>query len=346
MAHTCEDCNETFETLTRLRLHDCPEDQEAIERKRQKQDEKHDARPRKMRREEELAVKRRVSDELINTLERAADGDPAAVHQTLAQYERHLSEEWNNYEEGEYWGFHRVFFGPAVDGLDRAVLAEGWPYLLDVLDAYWLENSFDFEAYPEHESFSLEETDEYENFPHVSHVLTTVTGKQMVRTHLSDGVDAIPALALEYQLQFHRHPGDESPWIDSMSYGWGIDHPDHPVRDNIKVLVQGEYEIWAGTAVEYAIHADQYAATALLENLFEEGIVSDPIMLLRPLGSIERGNYPSSSDHWDWETLYPEFDEAGFDWDPSVRDRLRTVVEDSGLAQQLPAEWTFDDIVL
>jgi hypothetical protein len=43
---------------------------------------------------------------------------------------------------------------------------------------------------------------------------------------------------------------------------------------------------------------------------------------------------------------YEEFDEAGFDWNPGVRDRLRIVVEDCGLAQQLPDQWTFADIVL
>ena len=69
-------------------------------------------------------------------------------------------------------------------------------------------------------------------------------------------------------------------------------------------------------------------------------------MLLSSLGSIERGYYPDSSDCWDWETLYLEFGETGFDWAPDIRDRLRTVVEDCGLAQQLPDEWTFADIVL
>ncbi len=39
-------------------------------------------------------------------------------------------------------------------------------------------------------------------------------------------------------------------------------------------------------------------------------------------------------------------DVAGFDWERDVRERLRTVVEDCGLAQQLPDEWTFADIVV
>lgn len=346
MAHTCEHCGETFETLSSLRLHDCPDDTETLERKRQKQDEAFDARIRRLLREENSAVKRRVSDDLTDPLQRAAEGDHAAVHQALAQYERYLSEEWNTDEGGEYWGFHRVFFGPAVDGLDRAVVAEGWPFLLDVLDAYWPENSLNFESYSDHEPFGGEETDSYEQFPHISHVLTTVTGMQLVRTRRAEGVDAIPSDALEYQLRFHRHPGSESPWIDSMSYGWAIGHAEHPVAERIATLVDGEYEIWAGTALEHAIHADQHAAADLIEDVFDREIVSDPALLLHALCSIERGYHPDSSDHWEWATLYPEFSEADFEWDSDVRERLRAVVVDCGLAQQLPAEWAFDDIVL
>ena len=346
MPHTCEDCGETFGTLSRLRLHDCPVDQEAVQRERQKRDEAFDAMMRRLLREEDSAVRRRVPDDLTDALERAADGDPAAVYQGLARYERTLSDEWENDEEGEYWGFHRVFFGPAVEGLETVVLAEGWPFLLDLLEAYWPENSFDFETYPEHQAFGGDETDDYEQFPHVSHVLTTVTGKQMVRTRRSDGVAAIPTDALEYQLQFHRHPGDQSPWIDSMSYGWGIGHPDHPVGETIETLVDGEYEIWASTAIEHATHADQHATADLVEDLFARDIVSDPAMILSALGSIERGYYPDSSEHWNWATLDPEFDDVGFDWDPDVRERLRTVVVDCGLARQLPNEWTFADIVI
>jgi len=115
---------------------------------------------------------------------------------------------------------------------------------------------------------------------------------------------------------FHRHPGDTQPWIDWIGYGWGIGHP------------------------------DQHAATTLLEELFAADPVSDPTQLLQIVGAIDRGHYPDSSDHWNWETLYPEYHSDGFDWDFDVRDRLRAVVVDRGLARQLPTDWSFTDIVL
>jgi len=341
--HTCDDCGDEFETLSSLRLHECPEDESAAS---EELFEGRSEEVRKRERRAERRVKRAASEDLTDPIEQARQGDEMAVYQTLAEYERRLSDEWGQEDGGDYWDFHRVFFEPAVEGLETVVQQEGWPYLLDILDAYWPEVTYDFETYPEHESFGGSERGDFEEYPHVSHVLVTVTGKQIVRTRRADGVGAIPADALDYLLLFHRHPGDTQPWIDSMSYGWGIGHPDHSVEETIETVVDGEYEIWASTAIEHAMHADQHGATTLLEDLFAADVVSDPAQLLQPVGGIDRGYYPDSSDHLDWETLYPEFHSDGFDWDPDVRDRLRTIVVDCGLAQQLPDEWTFADIVL
>jgi hypothetical protein len=343
MTHTCEDCGEDFDTLSSLRLHDCPDDEPADDSVLT-EDRKADIRKRK--RKKKRRTERKASDDLTDAIDEAQQGQERAVYQALAQYERRLSEEWSKAEDGEYWGFHRVFHGPAVEGLDTVVQRERWSFLLDVLEAYWPEAMYDFETYPEHEAFGGEKQGEFDEYPHVSHVLATVTGKQLARTRRADGVEAIPVDALDYLLEFHRHPGDEHPWIDSMSYGWGISHPDHPFEETIETLVDGEYEIWASTAIEHAMHADQHAATDLVETLFAGDIVSDPAQILHILGRIDNGYPPDASDHWDSETLLPKFHEDGFDWDPAVRDRLRAVVVDCGLARQLPDDWEFTDIVL
>ncbi len=343
MPHTCDDCGEEFDTLSSLRLHDCPADGATTD---EDLFEERSAEIRNQERETERRVKRAAREDLTDAIERARQGDEMAVYQTLAEYERRLSDEWTQEDGGDYWGFHRVFFGPAVEGVETVVQRKGWPFLLDVLDAYWPEATYDFDTYPEHEAFGGAERGDFEEYPHVSHVLVTVTGKQMVRTRRADGVAAIPVEALDYLMPFHRHPGDTQPWIDSMSYGWGIGHPDHPFDEIIRTIVDGEYEIWAGTAIEHGMHANQHAATTLLEDLFAADLVSDPAELLQAVGKIDRGYDPGSSDHWDWETLSPEFHADGFDWDPDVRDRLRAVVVDCGLARQLPDDWSFTDIVL
>lgn len=79
MAHTCEDCGETFETLSSLRLHECPDDEAAAERERRRRGEERNKRMRKLEREEDTAAKRRASDELTETLDAARAGDHTAV---------------------------------------------------------------------------------------------------------------------------------------------------------------------------------------------------------------------------------------------------------------------------
>ena len=343
MPHTCDDCETEFETLSGLRLHDCSAD-ESTASDALFEDEREEI--ERQERQTERRVKRAAGEELTTAIEDAQQGDEMAVYQALAAYEQRLSDEWAKGEDGDYWGFHRVFFGTAVEGFNTVVQREGWPFLLDTLDAYWPEATYDVDTYPKHESFGGAERGEFEEYPHVSHVLVAVTGMQLVRTRRADGVAAIPVDALDYLLPFHRHPGDTQPWIDSMSYGRGIGHPDHPFEETIRTVVDGEYEIWASTAIEHAMHADQHAATTLLEELFAAGIVSDPAQLLHIVGRIDQGYDPDTSDHWDWETLSPEFHADGFEWDTDVRDRLRTLVVDCGLAQRLPADWEFTDIVL
>jgi len=343
MPHTCDDCEETFKTLSRLRLHDCSADEptageDLLEDKREEIN--------RQERQTERRVRRAASEALTAPLENARQGDEMAVYQALAAYERRLTDEWARGEDGDYWGFHRTFFGPAVEGLETVTEREGWPFLLDVLEAYWPEATSDFDTDPEHEPFGGAERGDFEEYPHVSHVLVAVTGMQLVRTRRANDVAAIPVDALEYLLPFHRHPGDTQPWIDSMSYGWGIGHPNHPFETTIETLTDGEYEIWVGTAIEHAMHADQHAATTLLETLFDADLVADPAQLLQAVGKIDRGYNPDTSDHWNWETLSPAFHTDGFDWDPAVRDRLRRIVVDCGLAGRLPADWAFTDIIL
>ncbi|MFT4920945.1 MAG: putative nucleic acid-binding Zn-ribbon protein, partial [Haloarculaceae archaeon] len=114
MPHECDACGETFDTLSRLRLHDCPDDEPA------RSDERFEERRadiRKQRRETARRVKRNASDELTDAIDQAQQGEEMAVYQALAQYERQLSEEWAKGEDGEYWGFHRVFHGPVVESL-------------------------------------------------------------------------------------------------------------------------------------------------------------------------------------------------------------------------------------
>ena len=91
MPHTCEDCGEEFKTLSRLRLHDCREDESTAS---QDMFEERKADLEKQERETERRVRRAASEDLTDAIERAQQGDEMAIYQTLAQYERQLSDEW------------------------------------------------------------------------------------------------------------------------------------------------------------------------------------------------------------------------------------------------------------
>lgn len=349
MGHTCEECGTTFETLSSLRLHDCPAAEPAGDGQAEHDHELDDDIAANLERIRELeqAAKRqaeqRSSTELTDALAQAQAGEPAATHQLLAYYERHLADEWNREDDDCYGGFHQRYYEPATAAIDAVVQAAGWPFLADLLEAYWPEVAIDLQQYvavPE----AGGEAAYWEDYPHVSHVLTNVTGRYVIRTRLTEGVAAIPSTALDYLCQFHPNPDDEGAWIDSMPYGWGIDHPEHPFAETIVALLHGDHEIWVGGAFEHAVHADQHAATALLERVLQDDLVDEPALLFSPLSRIEQGAYPYEPQYWDWETVYPTLATDDFEWDPAVKTRLRSLVETTDVAEDLPAEWTFADL--
>ncbi|MEF8826325.1 MAG: hypothetical protein V5A27_08325 [Halapricum sp.] len=341
MTHTCEDCGGEFETLSALRLHDCPDEQddglftEAIRESMAKRSEE--------RRKEDRRARRAAPDDLEENLTRAAEGEPDAIHEFLGVYERELAA---TYGDDGYWGLYRVFHEPAVEVLDDVVATEGWSYLLEILEAYWPETTLDFEGYEDISRFDDYETRyaDWGAFPHVSHVLTNVTSRHLIRTRRDEGVEAIPADALQYLAMFHRHPADEGAWLESMAYGWGIGHPDHSVVETIIGVVDGAFDVWAGAVIEHAIHADQAAAADLLETVFDRVEVSHPAMLLRGISQVAKDRYPTEPQYFDWEDENPELETDGFVWDDDVRQRLRDVVEESGVFGHRPGEWTFEDL--
>lgn len=348
MARTCDDCGETFDTLSSLRLHDCSAaeddaeddidlDEMFADRREERQ---------KQRRAENSAAREAAPAAFSDALDQVRAGEHDRVYELLAHYDRHLSTAWENYGESNYWGFHRVFDEQVIEAVTGVVDARGWSFLLELLDAYWPTVEPDYDSYPDHEPFGGKETDEYEDFTHASYVLTTVTGQQTIRTRQREGVDAIPTRALEYQLLGHRHPGDSGAWLDSMSYGWGVGHPDHDLIETLTTLVDGEYEIWASTAIQHGLLADQHATTTLIEDLFGAGLVSEPGLILRDVGALDRGKPPDVSDAWDWESLDPVVDVDTFVFDPGIRDRLRTVAEESGFAANFDEDWTLADLIL
>lgn len=327
MPHECDACSETFTTLSRLRLHDCPE--EASESRDPLSsfddflDSISDAIEADMQRNVHEREKRGLeaaSETLKTTLEATAQGNADAAFEMLAHYERDLREHHNAEDYDTYRGLLWAFYEPAAEALDELTKREGWVFLADLVNAY-----------------PRESTDEE---PFVSPVIENAVGRYIIRTRLRDGVETIPVEALSYLSSFWESMGNVS-GEEAFTYGWGIGHPDHSVVDHLHDVVTEEV-FWVRGTLPQTFYADQHAAAELLNALITADRIDyeDRYMLVSSLADLDRDSATQHPRYWD---VREELDYR-FEWDESVRMRLRKAIEDEGFHQRLPEDWTFIDL--
>jgi hypothetical protein len=238
MAHECEDCGESFETLTRLRLHDCevttpPAPSDA---------------------EEPLTDDRDATvPDLDDHLDRASDGDVDAILGAVATFESELSAALDEDDGGAtYRDVFWAYYEPISDALDEAARSGGWPILEGILEAY---------------DPTIDET-----IPLATPAIANAVGRTVIRTRLADGVEAIPAGALDYldAVAVEAGDGDDLATEETHAYGWGIGRPDHAVVDRLHERAS-EDVFWVNPVLEHAFYADQHAAVDALERLVRDG---------------------------------------------------------------------------
>lgn len=160
----------------------------------------------------------------------------------LAQFEQDLNRALEYGDGGNrfrdvFW----TYYDPIAEVLDTVARAEGWPVLLDLIDAY--------------------DPRAQDAIPIGSAPLTNAVARSLIRTRLTQDVSAISADTLSYLSAIPRLDNEEaeSTWEESMHYGWAIGHPDHLVANTIRDLVLVDV-IWASAAAYRALYADQHAA--------------------------------------------------------------------------------------
>lgn len=166
-------------------------------------------------------------------------------------------------------------------------------------------------------------------------------------------MDEIPPQALEFLADVIEYAvdGDDTAREEAHTFGWGIGHPEYPVADTLQQSAS-EHPFWMRSAVEQAIYADQYAAIDLLERITTEESVDDSIymptdnfaryMLGCVAGPDSDEYWPTIPRYWDWQE---ELDYQ-FEWDSDVEQRIRTLVEDTGIEENLSSDWTFQDLMV
>jgi hypothetical protein len=176
--------------------------------------------------------------------------------------------------------------------------------------------------------------------PLASPVIENAVGRHVVRTRLRDGVAAVSIEALAYLGSFWESMGDVS-GEESFTYGWGIGHPEHSVADHLHEVVPEEL-FWVRGVLPHTFYADQHAAADLLEALLtaERIDYEDRYMLASILAKVDHDSTPKIPRYWD---LREELDYR-FEWDETVRARLREAIETEGFHERLPENWTFGDM--
>lgn len=119
MTHWCEDCGQEFETLSRLRLHDCAGDKSPekggeamVDFTDMEMDES---------RSDEVTIPE--LDDIVST---ARDEESSALHQAIAIYETRLV---SAYESGDTDGYQRItraYRERLITVLDETTQTEGW----------------------------------------------------------------------------------------------------------------------------------------------------------------------------------------------------------------------------
>ena len=312
MSHTCEDCGETFNTLSRLRLHDCsPDDPSATA----------------------VGSDSNVEqlDELLADIER---DDTDALHQAMAIYETRQATAYEQENNDQYQEISRTYREPLITTLDDATQARDWTFLEEFIDAYHPETA--------------------DSFPHVTTILQNATGRYLIRARVTDDVETIPVEALKYFEAILDRVESEYGYIKEglHPYGWGIGHPEYSVADRIHAHATADMFV-VNPMLEHAFYADQYAAMDLLERMIHDDAIQHTFqhpsgeftevrhLLDAPAGAAS-DFWPTIPRYWDWhEELEYDFELAD-----DVEQRIRVLVREHGLDEDLPADWEIADLTL
>lgn len=213
-----------------------------------------------------------------------------------------------------------------VEALDIAVQTSNREILLDLIDQYHPPAEI---AVP----------------PGVGIILGNVIGRDIIRTQVNQGVEAIPAAELEYleTLAEYEHP-DETPadrrfehdrWAVSHAYGWGIGHPSHDIAGYIvETARDASLAEWSEQTLIQAFYADPDAATDTLEQILADDQTHRKRFFVLSLKNI-KFDVNIHTPGWDWRA---ELD-VDVELEPEVIGRLRDLIAEHNFSNEISEDW-------
>jgi len=337
MSYECEDCGASFDTLSRLRLHDCTPDQPADEtatREDSPSEEIEDSGLDRQTLEQDYSE---VVGDLPTLYDDAREGDVSALYRAIAEYERVLS----NVARGDAPGgedllhdLRFAYYESFANGLATAAQTDGWDVLVEFATAY--------------------DPREQDEFPEVGHIIANAIGRSVIRTRRGDSVNTIPADTLAFLGAIPKYVNEfHVAYEESYTYGWGIGHPEHSVADNLLALAEDEPK-FVKITLNTAFYVDQHAALDAFETIVtDEDIASGTRSTLGMETDLTEFYFQAVADLETEELLGPHappyWDEDDdltrvIDVDPDVKQRIRKLAHETGVAESLPDDWVLQDL--
>lgn len=170
------------------------------------------------------------------------------------------------------------YLAEVIEFVDTAATADGldWAFLQECVDAYP-------PGVGDH---------------HFSGVLANVVARCVIRTRIRDGVDAIPAWALEYLDAITMDADGDWAWESAVAVGWGVVHSQVDVLDRTRARAEAGDESWASGVLEHVTFADPDAGVELLERLLRSPDTVEDLVFLRAMVSPLDQPFPEFSQYW------------------------------------------------
>lgn len=216
---------------------------------------------------------------LTNSLEDVTPGSQTDVYSLLAAWDKSIEA---TVKRGGGSRFREVMFqyhDDVIDLVDTAATEDGidWAFLEDCVDAYPPEAG-------DHHCLS---------------VLANVIARCVIRTRITEGVDEIPAWALDYLAAITFDEDGDWTAESAGAYGWGVGHPDVAVTDWSLERAETEDDWAVLDILQHAAFADPDAAITLLERLLRSSETVEDLDFLRMLESVFEGDFPNFPEYWE-----------------------------------------------
>lgn len=180
----------------------------------------------------------------------------------------------------------------------REVMKQYLPQVIDLVDTAATDGEIDW-------AFLEECVDAYP--PSVgdhrcSSVLANVVARCVIRTRINEGVDEIPAWALDYLAAITAD--EDGDWAVGSAgvYGWGIGHPDVAVLDRTVERAETKNDWSTLDILGHVAFADPDAGITLLGRLLRSPDVVEDIEYIGVLESPLTQDFPDFPEYWEPHT--------------------------------------------